>query len=239
METCDTQGNSETCDGDCTQAECGDGFTNPAAGEECDDGDDSSLDNCYPTCTAPTMRIFVTSELYTGDLGGLAGADAKCQSLADKVGDAGTYKAWLGTRDVRPTNRLYHSPGRYKRVDGVVVAGNFEQLMNGPLQAQVTVTETGESIDEIDTMKNEWYYTIFWSGEADDDYNLADQTDGYCADWTSATWEDMGSTTPIDTAGYGGKADVYDFEGWSNCRQFHLPLLCVQQAWYPEDPKPL
>lgn len=28
-------------------------------------------------------RVFVTSDTYTGDLGGLAGADAKCQATAD------------------------------------------------------------------------------------------------------------------------------------------------------------
>ncbi len=238
VETCDTYVTSETCDGDCTQAECGDRFTNPVAGEECDDGNDSNLDNCHSTCRAPTMRIFVTSELYMGDLGGLAGADTKCQSLADKAGLTGTFKAWLGTFEVPPTTRLYHSPGRYKRVDGVVVADSFEQLMNGPLYAQVTIAETGESIDKLDLNKDDyWMYTTFWSGEADKKHKFDDnQGDANCADWTSSSAEHMGSTTTIGVPGYGADLDGYT---WNNCDTFHHPLLCVQQAWYPEDPKPL
>ncbi len=232
VEACDTMGSSETCDGDCTQAECGDGFTNPAAGEECDDGDNSSLDNCYPTCTAPTMRIFVTSELYWGDLGGLAGADAKCQSLADKAGLTGTFKAWLGTFEVPAIDRLYQSPGRYKRVDGVVVADNFEQLMNGPLQAHVTIAETGESIDELDAIKDEWWtHRVFWSGGAEP---YVAPSDGNCADWTSPSQEYMGITTSFTSHYGGGYGNSY---GAHSCNH-HLALLCVQQAWYPEDPKP-
>ena len=37
-EECDTGGNSANCDGDCTAAECGDGYVNAAANEMCDAG---------------------------------------------------------------------------------------------------------------------------------------------------------------------------------------------------------
>ncbi len=59
-ETCDLGGgDSSTCDADCTDAQCGDGYVNSAAGEVCDDGDLNGLagrctvfcDGLYnPTC---------------------------------------------------------------------------------------------------------------------------------------------------------------------------------------------
>ncbi|MBL9104986.1 MAG: DUF1554 domain-containing protein [Myxococcales bacterium] len=229
VETCDTQEDTETCDGDCTAAECGDGYANPVAGEECDDGDDSYLDNCHPTCKAPVMRLFITSQLYHGDLGGLDGADAKCQSLAEEAGLTGTYKAWLGTDDVPPHTRLYHSPGRYWRIDGVLVADNFEQLMNGPLHAQVTITETKQNIDDL-PMDDFNIREVFWSGEAEDyEFPMGD-----CEGWTSSG-DGFGSTTSVYLPGYG--SDWYQYN-WKNCSSFHMPLLCVQQAWYPEETSP-
>ncbi len=35
-EACDTGGDTKACDGDCTAPECGDGYLNAEAGEECD-----------------------------------------------------------------------------------------------------------------------------------------------------------------------------------------------------------
>src|SRR5512133_529434 len=57
-ETCDTAGNSTSCDSDCTVPVCGDGLFNPAAGEQCDLGANNGpssgcLTNCTgtPSCT--------------------------------------------------------------------------------------------------------------------------------------------------------------------------------------------
>lgn len=50
-EECDDAGDSETCDADCTFAQCGDEYVNTAAGEECDDGAETEL--CDDDCTIP------------------------------------------------------------------------------------------------------------------------------------------------------------------------------------------
>lgn len=42
-------------------------------------------------------RIFVSSVSYDGNLGGLSGADSKCQTLATAAGLVRNYKAFLGT----------------------------------------------------------------------------------------------------------------------------------------------
>lgn len=52
------------------------------------------LDGCSNACVTPRF-VFVTSTKITGVLGGLKGADASCQSLADAAGLPGIYAAWL------------------------------------------------------------------------------------------------------------------------------------------------
>lgn len=54
---------------------------------------------------SPRMSFFVTSDTNTsGDLGGLSGADARCQSLAATVGHgSGVWHAYLSA-DARPSN---------------------------------------------------------------------------------------------------------------------------------------
>jgi cysteine-rich repeat protein len=48
---CDDGGFSATCDNNCTPQACGDLTVNPAAGEECDDGDLDPNDACKNDCT--------------------------------------------------------------------------------------------------------------------------------------------------------------------------------------------
>jgi hypothetical protein len=91
---------SEACDGEdyctteCTFKTCGDGVVDPW--EWCDPA--RSDPECTPLCTDARKFLFITSTQYRGgELGGLAGADAKCQAHADTVGLPGTYRALLGT----------------------------------------------------------------------------------------------------------------------------------------------
>jgi len=50
-EVCDSGGASAFCDPDCTFPQCGDGLVNPAAGEQCDDGNMINGDGCESDCT--------------------------------------------------------------------------------------------------------------------------------------------------------------------------------------------
>src|SRR3989344_6490978 len=47
------------------------------------------------TVAGGSKRAFVTSATYHGNLGGLAGGDAECQSLANAASLGGIWKAWL------------------------------------------------------------------------------------------------------------------------------------------------
>lgn len=223
VETCDEGGETATCDADCTKPECGDGVVNKTAGEECDDGNDIYADNCYPTCVAPSMQIFLSSEVYYGGLGGVAGADQKCQALAKKAGLAGTYKAWLWTSNSGPEVTFYQSPGRYIRPDLVKVANNFAHLLHGPLMAPIVVTEKKEKIADLDTP--------IWTGWYPFDQNgMNPFYDEYtCGDWTYGEWGKWAETGGVSFA------DSYFFGKGSglNCGIETLPIICVQQAWLP------
>ena len=77
---------------------------------------DMSGRNIYPikftftVAAAPTdletKRTFITSNKYSGDLGGLAGADAFCQKGASDAGLGGNWLAYLSTSTVNAMDRF-------------------------------------------------------------------------------------------------------------------------------------
>jgi hypothetical protein len=164
------------------------------------------------------------------------GTAPKCQSLAKKAGITGTFKAWLETANEPEATRLYHSPGRYKRLDGVVVADNFEQLRDGPMHAPVTITEAKQDVHDLTLTdvyvkgihKIRGAYWSWWSWEGDVGFQ---HTDDYCKDWTSS-WEGMGVVAMVDQPEFGASPGNVTYK----CHPFRVGFLCVQQAWYPEDP---
>jgi hypothetical protein len=88
-------------------------------------------------------RVFVTSTVHVGALGGLAGADAICQARADAAKIGGTYRAWLSTVVIAARARLDHHPGRYALVDGTIVADGWIELTSGALRHAIDRTESG------------------------------------------------------------------------------------------------
>lgn len=120
---------------------CGDGQLDE--GEECDDGAQVPGDGCSSSCMKEFRRVFVTSQVFTGDLGGIAGADEKCQSAAEAAGLPGEYRAWLSTPDTSPIDWLVHSSVPYRQVNGTEVAANWAQLVAGPLTSGIYVSEWG------------------------------------------------------------------------------------------------
>ena len=69
-------------------------------------GDDACVDIAALICQvvgnvgacASERTVFLTSMTFNGDLGGVAGADAKCQAAADaplSIVPIGTYLAWI------------------------------------------------------------------------------------------------------------------------------------------------
>lgn len=131
-----------------------------------------------PTFTpAPpsSKKIFVTYA-GTGNLGGLAGADVKCQQKANTAGLDGVFKAWLSSSTVSASSRLYPSSQPYKLVNGVEVASNWGDLTDGTLKNPINLNEKGHTVN-----------STVWTGTNSNgaSYSLNGNTPEYfCFDWT-------------------------------------------------------
>ena len=178
--------NDDTAYGGCTTScewgpRCGD---NEVQGEEeCDDGEEPDPAICSKECTLLKRVIFVTSELYLGDLGGLAGADAKCQALAMSAGlnKPGSFRAWLSTGEASPSGWDVDPAMRYQLPSGMVVADDWTDLLDGELKLAISQNEDGVVLDDGAN-------TSVWTG------TLPDGTAALanCAEWHSASWMDGG-----------------------------------------------
>lgn len=117
-------------------------------------------------------RVFVTSTLTDGDLGGVAGADTICASLASAASLPGTFLAWIGDSTTDPATRFTRG-GRYEHSSGTV-ADSFADLTDGDIDAGITRDETGAIVPLV----------AVWTGVAADGTAATTANDA-CADWTS------------------------------------------------------
>jgi len=115
----------------------------PLAGDVYDNGNMVDNDMCSNTCKKPVMQkiVFVTSTVYSGNLGGLAGADAKCQERALAGGLPGTYMAWLSDNTGTPASRMTKAVVAYVLPSGTKVANNWTDLTDGTLLSGISMTE--------------------------------------------------------------------------------------------------
>src|SRR5688572_16871290 len=117
-------------------------------------GDDDSSPS-GPSNTARPVTFFVTSATSpTGNLGGLTGADAKCQTLAAAAGyGSRTWRAYLSVeRDPANGNQPTHAKDRigtgpWQNANGVLVANNVTELHARAGDASVFVDERGQRIN--------------------------------------------------------------------------------------------
>jgi hypothetical protein len=135
------------------------------------------------------LGFFVTS---TGpgkgaDLGGLAGADRQCQTLAAAVGAGSrTWHAYLSTTGPGGVNaRDRIGSGPWKNAKGVVIAENVEQLhsANNNITKQTALTEKGEPVNGIGDTPN--MHDIL-TGSQPDGRAFPPDKDTTCSNWTSS-----------------------------------------------------
>ena len=95
-----------------------------------------------PPPSDDVVTVFLTSSTYQGNLGGLAGADAKCQERAEAAELPGTdWTAWLSDDTTNAIDRI--PDGKYELVDGTPVADNKADLTSGTLKDEIDVIEFG------------------------------------------------------------------------------------------------
>jgi hypothetical protein len=92
--------------------------------------------------------VFVTSTRSKGNLSGIAGADAKCASLAHAAGLGGTWVAWLSSSEnggIDANDRIMSSEGWYL-VTGKLVASSRGLLLADSLEHGIDRDENGNFV---------------------------------------------------------------------------------------------
>ncbi len=167
----------------------------------------------------PNKRVFITSTTYNGNLGGLTGADQKCQDGANAVSPSlgGTWKAWLSDSTSSPstrfseTDRSTTNPVVFKLLDGRVVANSWANLTKGTINNPINLTETlgSPSFGCVTANTNE-----------DGSINSTTNT---CQSWTnsSSTNSRIGGSNQTILSGWSS--------GCTGTCDYSRPLYCFEQ----------
>lgn len=177
------------------------------------------------------MSFFVTSQSSTtGNLGGLAGADATCQRLATAVGQGNrTWRAYLSAeRDTTNNNLAADARDRIGRgpwynANGVLVANNVAELHARTGDASLFIDEKGQKINGQ------------WTGSpapVQHDILTGSNADGTlmrgftCADWTSSSTAAVGQVGHADGMGP-GQSTAGALASWNSA---HANQNCADTA---------
>src|SRR5467141_2851680 len=139
------------------------------------------------------MSFFISSvgSGKDADLGGLAGADAHCQTLAQAAGAGGkTWKAYLSTNTnaanpsatVNARDRIGNGP--WQNAKGVVIATNVDDLHsdNNKISKETGLSEKGEPIKGVGEQPNQH---DMLTGSTAEGTALAGNLNLTCNNWTS------------------------------------------------------
>lgn len=180
-------------------------------------------------------QIFVTSQSYSGDLGGLSGADSKCQQLASTAGLKGIFKAWLSDSTTSASSRLTHSELPYFGTDGNMIASNWQSLTS---TGNIIHLNSGIRIDEnkIDKYISNTR-TYIWTGstyQGNTYYeDISSPQKSTCRDWTfsGSYYTDAGGIHytygAVGRVGY--IDDFWTFDGWTLPCNSAFSLICIEQ----------
>lgn len=129
-----------------------------------------------------TAMTFFISSGGSGDganLGGLDGADALCQRLAEAAGSTGqTWRAYLSTASVNARDRIGSGP--WHNAKGVLIAANLDDLHDpakNMINKETGLTEAGNPVKGRGDQPNE--HDILTGTNADGTANA-----NTCGDWT-------------------------------------------------------
>lgn len=168
------------------------------------------------------LGFFVTSAgLGKGaDLGGLAGADAQCQSLASKVGAGDkTWRAYLSTQPVGNapgTNaRDRIGKGPWKNAKGVVIATDVANLhsANNNLTKQTALTESGAVVNGRGDTPN--MHDVLTGSQPDGTF-IAGNANTTCGNWTMSGTEGAAMLGHSDRTGLDESAPA---KSWNSSHQ--------------------
>lgn len=165
-------------------------------------------------------NVFVTSQEFTANLGGFAGADQKCQTAADAAGLAGRYIAIISgdpggasaiTTNFNAMSRI-PSHTKLKLLNGTIV--NSCDLWDGTIDAPINIDENGnvapDPNDPNDTNR------AVWTGTSQYGVSISQFPGGTCNAWQ------------LDTGGgtvFGVGDTLFSNNNWTN--GFFNPKQCL------------
>ncbi|MEO1272389.1 MAG: DUF1554 domain-containing protein, partial [Myxococcota bacterium] len=128
---------------------------------------------CVQTSGGSTSQgnAFVTDRTYTANLGGLTGADAICNSEANRAELPGNYRALLSNSIHDAANRI--EDRAYTMVDGNTIASNRADLFDGNIDNSLAVNPQGNFLDTSNPQ--------VWTGTFSDGTTIGDPP---CDDWS-------------------------------------------------------
>lgn len=177
------------------------------------DGSDGSVKNY--------RRVFISSSVQNGYLGGLAGADMICVAAATSASLGGKWKAWLSSSTVSASSRLEHAVVPYQLLDGTQVAADWTALISGTIDHVINLDEN-KTVVPFQAGKAP-YTGLAWTGT---------NTDG--SSYTLDTCNDWMSSSPSSDGSFG--ADKYTTSYWtfysggaSFCEDT-MSLYCIEQG---------
>lgn len=164
--------------------------------------------------TDPTFSFFVTSTGNApngGDYGGIAGADTRCQDLAEAVGSTdASWRAYLSSSEGNARGRIGSGP--WFNVVGVEVAANVDALHADGVPTAAILDENGDAVplNEHDILTgsdvdgtlyyNGAYTCQDWTTNAADYYGRVGHTDWSTDENMYDNWNAT-HETPCDPAG--------------------------------------
>lgn len=174
------------------------------------------------------LTFFITSagSGKGADLGGLAGADKICQSLAQAVGAGDrTWRAYLsaspadGKPAVNARDRIGRGP--WQNTKGVVIAKNIDELHgNNNLNRETALSEKGERINARGDKPN--MHDIL-TGSQPDGRAFSGEEDTTCRNWTS-------SSEGAAMVGHHDRQGLRDDESSRSWNSSHPSRGCSQDA---------
>lgn len=206
---------------------CGDGVIQVEAGEECEPSPNpGEMSNCAAMCRHAPRLVFLTSESFTGNLGGLAGADKRCNELAVASLLGGSFRAWLLVDGQTLAARFPEFSGvptawNFTSMGNELLAKSFQQLVSQGPAGPLAYTEQGDNAPKRYVWTN-----ITATGLA---------AGGDCGQWT----DEAGAAALVGHSGFvpdeGPEATKWQqqrqWTDWNGSKYFCFkshPIYCIQ-----------
>ena len=172
-----------------------------------------------------SMTFFITSAGpgMGADLGGLAGADRQCQTLAAAAGvGSRTWRAYLSTQGAGAVNaRDRIGPGPWQNAKGMVIAKSVDELHGANnLTKQTALSEKGEMVNGRGDSPNR--HDILTGSTPDGRVPAGDQ------DMTCGNWTKSGDGAAI--VGHHDRLGLSDTEAARSWNSSHPSRGCSQDA---------